>query len=125
MALALRVQRLVAAVGAGLVLFWGAIVGSPLFGLWVAVLVVALVTGGIGGLTGEYYKQRTAATDPRLTAESNLSMLSGFGYLVVAIIAAFVPTLLAIALLIGILVDFGADHHVARSQLREIKRVRV
>ncbi|MGI9596373.1 MAG: hypothetical protein ACR2QK_09445, partial [Acidimicrobiales bacterium] len=90
-----------------------------MFGLWAAACIIGLVSGGAGALINEYQKQRAAASDPRLAAESNLTMLSGFGYLAGAMIAGWFPAVLTVAVLVGILADFGAGHHIARSQLRQ------
>lgn len=115
MAFAFRVQRLVAGTGAGISLLWGVLVGMPLTGLWAAAWIVSLMCAGIGALTVEYHRNRPDRLRP-LQHDASRVVNSGYGYLLACGSAALLPAGFSAIVLLAVLADFAADHHVAESQ---------
>ncbi len=117
MELAYRLHRFAVRVGIVGALGWGITVGDLLQGLWAAAVVVGFMCGGIGALLHEYDKSRPGRLDPVHPAGRPMT-ISGYGYLAVIVVAGFVPTGVAIAMLVGVIADFWMGHHVVMSQRR-------
>ncbi len=95
-------------------LFW-----APVTGLWLAVWVIGLLCTGIGATIQEldthWRTRRPGLTDPTVVPRARRVKLSGFGYLTVGMLAAWFPPILTGAMLVAVLVDFAAGHHIARA----------
>jgi hypothetical protein len=116
MRLVLRLHRLVAITGASVAVLWGSVVGAPMFGLQLAVWIVALTIGGLFGLFHQYWVQQSwerwgCAADH----EARLAVFSGLGYMAVGVVASVLPWPATVALSLAVIVDFLTGHATLRA----------
>lgn len=119
MAFALNAQRYFAYASAAICLFWAALAGATMLGLWMAVWAIGLSCTAVGAYLYDIQLRRAPERrDGQLRRRAREVMMSGFAYLAIGMTAVWFPTVVALVLMTGALVDFAAGHHIAVAQRR-------
>ncbi len=118
MELALRAQRWTAGFGIALFLGWAALAGEVIVGLWASAWLAGVTCCGTGAVVHELEKRSNGGLRPdRPRTNAREVLASGFGYLVIGMLAGAFPPVITVGVLVVALLDFAAGHPIAHRLL--------